>query len=429
MNDFPLWAAFASLIVLVAISAFFSGSETGMMALNRYRLRHLADQGHRGAMRASRLLERPDRLIGLILLGNNFVNILASSLATLIALELWGNAGVPIAAAILTVVILIFAEVAPKTTAAVQPERVAYAASYILLPLLSVLYPAVAAINWVANGLLGMFGLSTHEGGADQLSAAELRTVVTESDVHVSRRHRSMLVGVLDLDSVTVDDIMVPRAEIRGIDIEDSERSIRDSLMHAQHTRMPVFRGDIDDVQGILHVRRVIDALVRDELTHEGLLASCDEPYFVPAATPLNTQLLNFQRRGQRLGVVVDEYGDIEGLVTLEDILEEIVGEFTTAPDDLSDDVHPQDDGSYLVDGSTSIRELNRTMHWELPLDGPKTVNGLVLEHLEDMPQPATSLKIAGYPFEVVQTRENVVKTVRVFPELRREPEPSDMDN
>jgi Mg2+/Co2+ transporter CorB len=420
MEDTPLWVTFVALVALVGMSAFFSGSETGMMALNRYRLRHLADQGHKGALRASRLLERPDRLIGLILLGNNFVNILASSLATLLALDLWGPAGVPIAAAILTCVILIFSEVAPKTIAAVQPERVAFIASYVLLPLLRVTYPLVAAINWVANGLLASLGLSATSDGGDRLSAAELRTVVSEADVQVSRRHRSMLVGVLDLDSVTVDDIMVPKAEVRGIDIEDDDRAIRDALVHAQHTRMPVFSGDINDIKGILHIRRVIESLVRDELTRETLLANCDEPYFVPVATPLNTQLLNFQRRGQRVGLVVDEYGEIEGLVTLEDILEEIVGEFTTAPDDLSDDVHPQDDGSYLVDGGTSIRELNRTMTWELPQDGPKTVNGLILEHLENIPQPGTSLLVAGYPIEIVQTRDNVVKTARVSPNLRR---------
>jgi Mg2+/Co2+ transporter CorB len=419
MSDIPLWVAFIMLVALVGLSAFFSGSETGMMALNRYRLRHLNAQGHTGAKRASKLLDRPDRLIGLILLGNNFVNIAASSLATLIALDLWGKTGVPIAAAALTVVILIFAEVAPKTVAAAQPERVAFAASLVLLPLLRALYPAVAAINWVANGLLSLVGLSVRDADRDRLSAAELRTVVNAADVHISRRHRSMLVGILDLESVTVDDIMVPRAEVRGIDLEDSERSIGDMLLHAQHTRIPVYSGDIDNVRGMLHIRKVIHSLRNDELTHETILAACDEPYFIPSGTPLNTQLFNFQGRSERVGLVVDEYGDIEGLATLEDILEEIVGEFTTAPDDLSEDVHPQDDGSFLVDGSTSIRELNRTMRWELPTEGPRTLNGLILEHLEAIPQTGTSLRVAGYPIEIVQTRDNAVKTAKIIPALR----------
>ena len=428
MSETVLLITFVSLVCLIALSGFFSGSETGMMALNRYRLRHMCAQGHRGALRASKLLERPDRLIGLILLGNNFVNIAASSLATLIALELWGNAGVPLAAFILTVVILIFAEVAPKTIAAVQPERVAYTASFILLPLLKAMYPLVASINWVANGLLEAFGFSTKDGASDRLSAAELRTVVNEADVHISMRHRSMLVSILDLDTVSVDDIMVPRSDVRGLDLEDSERTIFEMLMHTQHTRLPVYRGDIDNVIGVLHVRRVIHALRHDDLSEDVIAQACDEPYFVPAGTPLNTQLFNFPRGAQRVGLVVDEYGDIQGLVTLSDILEEIVGEFTTAPDDLSEDVHPQDDGSFLVDGGTSIRELNRTMQWELPVDGPKTINGLILEHLEAMPIQGVSLRVAGYPIEIVQTRDNAVKTARIIPNLRVVPSEPEED-
>ena len=290
------------------------------------------------------------------------------------------------------------------------------------------MYPLVASINWVANGLLEAFGFSTKDGASDRLSAAELRTVVNEADVHISMRHRSMLVSILDLDTVSVDDIMVPRSDVRGLDLEDSERTIFEMLMHTQHTRLPVYRGDIDNVIGVLHVRRVIHALRHDDLSEDVIVQACDEPYFVPAGTPLNTQLFNFQRGAQRVGLVVDEYGDIQGLVTLSDILEEIVGEFTTAPDDLSEDVHPQDDGSFLVDGGTSIRELNRTMQWELPVDGPKTINGLILEHLEAMPIQGVSLRVAGYPIEIVQTRDNAVKTARIIPNLRVVPSEPEED-
>lgn len=420
MQDVSLWILFAALVALIAMSAFFSGSETGMMALNRYRLRHLKEQGHRGAMRAAKLLDRPDRLIGLILLGNNFVNIVASSLATIIALRLWGETGIAIAAAILTIVILIFAEVAPKTVAAMKPERIAFPASLLLLPLLRVLYPAVSAINWVANGLLRGLGIASESGEGDRLSPEELRTVVNEAGARVSKRHRQMLIGILDLENATVEDIMIPRAEINGIDLEDSEREILEQLIHSQHTRVPVYNGDIDAIEGVLHLRKVLPAARRGELSKEALLSACDEAYYVPLGNELSVQLFDFQRHSERFALVVDEYGDLQGMVTLEDILEEIVGEFTTDPADHSTDIHPQDDGSYLIDGSANIRELNRQLSWELPTDGPKTLNGVVLEFLEAIPEPGTSLLVAGYPVEIVQTAGNAVKTARINPALRR---------
>jgi len=420
LSDVPLGVLFGALIILILLSAFFSGSETGMMALNRYRLRHLAKGPHKGAKRAAELLERPDRLIGLILFGNNFVNIVASMLAAFIAWRIMGEPGLALAPFVLTVVLLVFAEVAPKTLAALHPERVAFPAATILKPLLKFFYPVVAAINWLANGVLRLLRVFPSDVDSQQLSTDELRTVVNEAGTLISHNYQSMLVSILDLEKVTVDDIMIPRGEISGIDIEDEMDDIIDLLVHSQHTRLPLYRGDIDDVLGVLHLRKVLQPLEHTELDKNWLLGNASEPYFVPLGTPLNTQLRNFQRQRQRIGLVVDEYGDVDGLVTLEDLLEEIVGEFTTDPADHSPDVHPQDDGTYLIDGGANVRELNRAMRWELPTDGPKTLNGLVLEYLESIPEPGTSLLIARYPVEIVQVSGNAVKTARIKPAMRR---------
>ena len=419
MSDVPLGILIGALVVLVILSACFSGSETGMMALNRYRLRHLARAGHLGARRASRLLERPDRLIGLILLGNNFVNIAASSLATVLALRLLGEAGIALAAGLLTLVILIFAEVAPKTFAALHPERVAFPAAHVLTWLLAVFQPLVAAVNWMANGVLRLLRLPPPGARRDSLSREELRTVVAEAGALIPRRHRQMLMGILDLEKVTVDDIMVPRQEIHAIDLDDPPSEILEQITHTQHTRVPLYRGDINEIEGVLHLRRVI-APPREDGLAEYLRTQADEPYFIPAGTPLSAQLLNFQRAHERIGLIVDEYGEIEGLATVEDLLEEIVGQFTTDPTDYSPDVHPQADGTYLVDGSANVRELNRAMHWELPTDGPRTMNGLIIEHLGSIPEPGTSLMIAGYPIEIMQTTGNAVRTARIIPSLRK---------
>jgi Mg2+/Co2+ transporter CorB len=420
LNDAPIGLLVALLVVLVVLSAFFSSSETGMMALNRYRLRHLARHRHRGATRASRLLERPDRLIGIILLGNNFVNIMASAVATVIAVRLYGDAGFAIATVALTFIILIFAEVAPKTLAALYPERVAFPASFVLQLLLTMLYPFVAAVNWFANGLLRLVGISPEKMDPQHISSEELRTVVNEAGALISGRFKRMLVSILDLERVKVDDIMVPRNEINGIDLEDDPDEIREMLVHAQHTRIPVYRGDIDQIVGILHVRRLLPSLSRTEFRVDDLPRFCDEPYFVPQGTQLDIQMRNFQRARERMGLVVDEYGEILGLIVVEDLLEEIVGEYTSDPSDFSSDVHPQADGTLLVDGSTQVRALNRQHGMDLPSSGPRTINGLVLEYLEDIPEPGTSLLIADYPVEVVQTTANSVKTVRISPRLQR---------
>ena len=394
-----------------------------MMALNRYRLRHLARSGHKGALRASRLLEHPDRLIGLILLGNNFVNIAASSLATVLAMRLLGEAGIAIAAGLLTLIILIFAEVAPKTFAALHPERVAFPAAHVLTLLLGVMQPLVIAVNWMANGVLTLLRLSPAGANRDALSREELRTVVAEAGALIPRRHRQMLMGVLDLEKVTVEDIMIPRQEINGIDLEDPPSEILEQIMHAQHGRLPLYRGDINEIEGVLHLRRVLAPQQEDDLVAY-LRRQAHEPYFIPAGTPLSTQLLNFQRATERIGLIVDEYGEIEGLATFEDLLEEIVGQFTTDPTDHSPDVHPQPDGTFLVDGAAYVRDLNRTMQWELPTEGPKTMNGLIVEYLGSIPEPGTSLMIAGYPIEILQTTGNTVRTARINPAERRTPNP-----
>ncbi len=411
------------LFVLICLSGCFSASETAMMSLNRYRLRHLAQEGHAGAMRAQRLLDKPDRLIGLILLGNNFVNILASSIATVIALRLLGESGIAIATGILTFVILIFAEVAPKTLAVLHPERIAFPAAFVLEPLLKVSYPLVWLVNAMANTVLKMIGVSPKHGAMQQLSSEELRTVVNEAGALIPRSHQKMLLSILDLEKATVDDIMIPRNEIIGLDLEEEDHVIFNQLTHSQHTRLPIYRGSIDNVIGFVHARNALHIMREQEFTKDTLQKIMRRPYFVPEGTPLNTQLLAFQREKRRIAFVVNEYGDIQGLATLEDILEEIVGEFTTDMAATEKDIHPQEDGTYLVDGGAYIRELNRAMEWELPTDGPKTLNGLITEYLESIPESGTSVRIAGYPIDIVQTSNNTIKTVRIYPELRKIPE------
>jgi Mg2+/Co2+ transporter CorB len=425
LDDIPIGALFGALIFLIILSAFFSGSETGLVSLNRYRLRHLSKTKHRGAIRASKLLKRPDRLIGLILLGNNFVNILASSIATVIGMRLYGDTGIAMAAGILTLVILIYAEVAPKTLAVLHPERIAFPATLFLQPLLKVLYPLVWLVNTAANAHLRLIGVRVDETKSQALTSEELRMVVTEAGAMIPRRHQTMLTNILDLETVAVDDIMVPRNELVGIDLEDDWDDIVKQLTNSQHTRLPVYRNDINNVIGLLHLRNTLQLLTDKKSTKEDLLPLIRESYFVPEGTPLNTQLLHLQRQKRRIGLVVDEYGDVKGLVTLEDILEEIVGEFTTDPSSHTKDVHPQTDGTYLVDGSANIRELNRVMNWDLPTDGPKTFSGLITEYLESIPEPGTSLMLAGYPIEIVQAKDNVVKTAQINPAFRQVKPPS----
>ncbi|GAB0150156.1 MAG: HlyC/CorC family transporter [Marichromatium sp.] len=423
MNDFPLPGLFLILFLLILLSAFFSGSETALLTLNRYRLRHQADQGNRGARRARKLLDRPDRLIGLILLGNNFVNIMASSLATVIAIRLGGEAAIGIAAGLLTLVILIFAEVTPKTYATLHPERLAFPAAYVYGPLLKLLYPVVWLVNLFTNNLLRLIGIAPEDGGqGTALSREELRTVVSEAGAMIPERSRSMLLGILDLERATVEDIMIPRNEVDGIDIQDSAEEIIQAVRNTNYTRLPLYDGGIDNVIGVFHARNALHALLEKGLGKEHLRAIARQPYFVPEGTPLYQQLLNFQHTKQRVGLVVDEYGDFQGLITLADLLEEIVGEFTTDPSDSISEIQPAEDGSLLIDCGIGLRELNRVLRWELPTDGPKTLNGLILEYLETIPEPGTSLKLSGHPMEIIQTADNGVKTVRIIPRPTRRP-------
>lgn len=417
MSDISTGMLFGILTFLILLSAFFSGSETALMTLNRYRLRHLSKIGHQGAVRASKLLERPDRLIGLILLGNNFVNIMASSLATVIALRLGGEAAIAVAAFLLTLVILIFAEVAPKTLAALKPERLAFPAAFVYTPLLRLLYPLVWVVNSIANMILRLLNVSPEDMDDQFLSKEELRTVVIEAGAMIPKRHHKMLLSILDLEKLAVEDIMIPRNEVDGIDLEDPIEEIIKHLQNSAYTRLPVFDGSIDYIVGTIHVRKAMHALTHGELTHAVIREICDTPYFIPEGTPLNRQLINFQRKKQRIGMIVDEYGDLLGLVTLVDLLEEIVGEFSTDPADNVQEVQPQEDGSFLVSGSANIKELVRTYHWDLPIDGPRTISGLIIEYMETIPEPGTSLLLAGYPVEIMQIKDNKVRMVRIQPQ------------
>ncbi len=403
------------LVFLILCSAFFSSSETGMLSLNRYRLRHRAREGHRGARRAIDLLARPDRLLGTILVGNNFVNILASSIATVIAVQLWGEAGIAIATLGVTLLLLIFGEIAPKTFAALHPETVAYPVSLPLAALQKVLYPVVALLGWISNGLLRLAGIDPTAKRSDSLSSEELRSVVRESGSDLPLNRQGMLLGILDLERVTVDDIMIPRNEVAGIDLEDDLETIIGQLRTTSHTRLPVFRKDINQIEGIIHMRHIARLLSHDQLTRDSLLEACSPPYFVPENTPLSTQLLNFQKQKRRIGIVVDEYGDVMGIVTLEDILEEIVGEFSNQDTLRSPDIHPQDDGTQVIDGAAYLREINRALGWQLPCDGPRTLNGLITEALEHIPDSGICLQIGRYRLEILQAADNRVKSVRAW--------------
>ncbi|CAM2743322.1 CNNM domain-containing protein [Vibrio ordalii] len=418
MDDISTGILFALLAGLIVISAYFSGSETGMMSLNRYRLKHLANTGHKGAKRVEKLLDRPDRLIGLILIGNNLVNILASAIATIIGMRLYGDLGVAIATGALTLVVLVFAEVTPKTLAALYPERVSYASSILLIFLMKILSPLVMFINFITNGFIRLLGLKAKHGGDAHLSSEELRTVVNEAGGLIPRRHQDMLLSILDLEHVTVNDIMIPRNEITGININDDWKSIVRQLTHSPHGRVVLYRDKIDEAVGILRLRDASRLMLeKKEFNKEMILRAADEVYFIPEGTPLNVQLLKFQRNKERIGLIVDEYGDINGLITVEDILEEIVGEFTTsmAPS-LADEITPQSDGSFLIDGSANIRDINKGLKWKLPTTGPRTLNGLLLEHLEDIPSSHLSVKVSGHAMEIVDVEENRIKQVKVFP-------------
>lgn len=406
------------LIILIIMSAYFSASETGMMTLNRYRLKHLAKQGNRSAKRVEKLLRHPDKLISLILIGNNLINIVASSLATIVGMRLYGNAGVAIATGILTFVILVFAEVMPKTIAALYPEKIAFPSSYILKPLQKIMLPVVWAFNKITLLFMFLCGIKPPVIRSDAVSKDELRTIVNESKAKLSRRNQDMLLSILDLEKVTVGDIMLPRNEIVGIDVNDDWKSIIRQLTHSPHGRIVLYRDSLDDAIGILRVREAYRLMMeKREFTKQNLIKAADSIYFIPNSTPLSTQLINFQHNKEKIGIIVDEYGEIQGLITVEDILEEIVGDFTTSMSpSLSEEVLPQSDGSVLVDGTANIRDLNKAFDWRLPVDGPRTVNGMVLEAIGDIPELQEKIVISHYLVEVLLISDNIIKQVKITP-------------
>jgi len=420
LDDISTESLLLALVVFLFISAFFSIAETSMMALNRYRLKHLVKTGHRGARLTAQLLARTDRLLGVVLLGNNLINAASAAVVTYLMFRFFGESELALSAAtlVVTFVILVFSEITPKVIGASYAERIAFPAAYVLTPLLKLAYPVVWFINLFVNGLVRLLRLKTiNDPHAQKLTLEELRTLVLEGGNFLPQKHQNMLLNLVDLESITVDDIMVPRSQIEAIDIETPLEDLRREIGTSNHTRIPVYQGSIEEVIGILHLRKFVNMTEADEITVERVRQILREPYFIPLGTPLLTQLQHFQEQQDRIGLVVDEYGELMGLVTLEDILEEIIGEFTTqSPLATTGSFRRQPDGSLIVEGGTLLRDLNRKLGTRFPLGGPKTLNGLILEYFEDIPEAGTSMKLAGQPLEVVQIQDRVVKSVRLLP-------------
>lgn len=414
MNDMPLSMLFGILALMLILSAFFAGSETALMSLNRYRLRHLVKLKHPGAIKAHKLLQRPDHLLGLMLLGNIFINNFAASLATVITIKLYTDdeSVIAISTGVLTIVMLICSEVTPKTLAAIKPEPLAFPAAWIYVPLLKIFYPVVWFVNIFVRLLLRIVGVDVNKSSHDSLNKDELKSIITEAESLMPARYQKMLLGILDLESATVEDIMTPRNEIVGIDLEDSIEDIITQIKTSPHTQMAVYKKSIDRVVGFLHLRKVLVLVNQDDFDKQSIINLLSKPSFIPESTPVHTQMLRFKSEKIRIGLVVDEYGDVQGLVTLDDLLQEIVGELIT------DDViaRKQSDGSYLVDASITVRELNRLMQWTLPTEGPKTLNGLIIEFMETIPESGTGIKLHGHPLEIIERDEHTVKLVKFLP-------------
>jgi len=411
---------FIILMLFVFFSAFFSFAETGLMAINRYRLRHQAQQKKRYALRILQLLKRPDRLLGTILIGNTFANMLASAVATIIANHLWGEKGAIVVAAVLAFIILIFAEITPKTFAALYPERTARIVIYPIYFFLYLFYPIVWSANVITNGLLRIARIKTNIQTIEPLNREELRSVVYETAGKMSRQYQLMLLGILDLNKMAVEDAMIPQHEIYGIDIEQPWESVLDRIKQTTHEWVPVYRDNINQIVGVLYLRDITSALLDSKLLNkEFLLSILREPYFVPEGTLLHIQLAHFQKERKRVAFVVDEYGEISGLLTLRDIVEEIVGDFTTSVAQVAQRIQQQKDGSYLVDGAITVREFNRVTQWELPLRGPRTINGLIVESLESLPRTGTCVLITHYPIEIIEVKDNRVKKARIFAKVQ----------
>jgi Mg2+/Co2+ transporter CorB len=407
------------LAILLMISAFFSIAETSLMSLNRYRLRHLAKEGHRGARIASVLLSQTDRVLGVILLGNNFANAASATLVAVITVELFGEGEVALMLGTLSVTfaILVFSEISPKVIAAAYPEKLAFACSYVLYPLLKIASPVVWFINLFVRSLLRILHIKINFAETSHaITMEELRSIVLEAGNYIPKKHRAILLNLFDLEKITVDDVMIAHTQIETIDFDAPMEAILQHISSSHHTRLPVREGASEEITGVLHIRKVMNQLRDGELTMENLRNIINEPYFIPSGTPLYTQMQQFQENRQRIALVVDEYGELKGLVSLEDILEEVIGDFTTHSPMRSTAYRKEEDGSWIVDGTSSLRDLNKKLGLSLPLDGPRTLNGLVLEHFEDIPEPNTSFKIGAHALEILQTQDRIVKSVRIYP-------------
>lgn len=420
MTDFQVISFSLVLALLILLAAFFACAETGLMAVNRYRLRHKARLKKNYAILLLKLLKRPDRLLGAILIGSTVATMLASSLATLLAYHFWGNNGALIAEFFVIVVVLIFAEITPKTVAAVYPDQVAKWVAYPIKIMLQALYPIVWFTNTLTNGLLRLLHIRITNQKVESLTREELRSVVYDTAGKISRQYQNMLLGILDLSKLTVDDVMIPRHEIPAINIEESWQDILHQLKNFHQDWVPFYRENMNQIMGILYTHDVMPALLSTHsLSKEILHQFLQEPYFVPEGTPLNVQLAYFQRNHDKVAFVVDEYGEIQGMLTLNDILEEIVGDFTHSMS-TGKRIQLQADGSYLVNGAVTVREFNRTTNWSLPLRGPRTINGLIIEFLESLPHAGSAMLINNYPIEIIQVKENRVKQARIFPRLKK---------
>ena len=423
MDNIPISWQLVGLGMLLLISGFFSVAETSLMSLNRYRLRHLVKEGNRGARLASALLAKTDKLLGVILLCNNFANAASATLVTVITVELFGEGEwvLMIGTLAVTFAILVFSEISPKVIAAAYPEKLGILCSYILYPLLKLLYPVVWFVNLFVGALLRILGVRVNFAESTQsLTMEELRSIVTDAGHFMPQKHRTILLNLFELEKITVDDVMTAHTMVESINFDVPIEDILQHISSSLHTRLPVRQGEHEEIIGILHVRKVISSMREhldgNELDKETLLELISEPYFIPSGTPLFTQIQQFQENQQRVALVVDEYGEFKGLVTLEDILEEVIGDFTTQSPLRTGSYHKEEDGSWFVDGSSSLRDLNKKLNLHLPLDGPRTLNGLILEHFEDIPEPNTSFKIGTHRLEIIQTQDRIVKSVKIFP-------------
>ena len=425
MTDVNPWMLFSSIVFLLFLSAFFSGVETAMMSLNRYRLKYLVKENDKGAIRADKLLKRPDRLLGVILIGNNFVNILAASLTTVLCLNLFGDSGVVIGSIVLTLIILVFAEITPKTFAALNSEKVALPASLILKYLQKILRPLVLFVNFFSNFFMRLLG-SKNTSINEDLSPEELKSVLENSGDLIPKKYQDMLISVLELDKVSVDEVMTQRSEVIGIDINQPIENILSNLQNNQKDFLPVYNESLDDLRGVIDLYGITSFLSNENKSIESLIDSLDEAYFIPENTPLSTQLFNFQKNKKTVAVIIDEYGSVKGLVTIKDVLEEIVGELATDIDRESLEIMEQKDGSYLIDASIPLRELNKKLNWQLPINGAKTLNGLIIDQVETIPENNIKIEIDNYAIETVLIRNNMIKIARVLQIKQEDEELSD---